>query len=296
MLTGVCTTPDINRCIMQNYKPSPMINKIRTSALLILLVVMNACQDENLVRPRTVQQLDNSAYKLDDSGLIDHTIRHNGPAVPFAKGVVKAFVLLDKDGMPVSVGISFSARILNNLPDEPTEISVSLPQQWTFLPFNHVTLGWNPHGHPPPGIYQVPHFDIHFYMITEEEQLAIPGIAPPYMDPAPAANYIPPAYVQGPGLEQHMGAHWVDVLAPEFNGGQFTKTMVMGSYNANFIFYEPMMTLSYLQSKPDETLPIRQPAAYQLDGYHPTSYRVSYEEQPNEYIILLTGLVWREAD
>jgi hypothetical protein len=47
-----------------------------------------------------------------------------------------------------------------------------------------------------------------------------------------------------------MGSHFVDITSPEFNGGIFTQTFIFGSYESNVIFYEPMITLDYLLSKP----------------------------------------------
>ena len=32
------------------------------------------------------------------------------------------------------------------------------------VPFKWVLLNWNPVGHVPPGVYDVAHFDVHFYM------------------------------------------------------------------------------------------------------------------------------------
>jgi hypothetical protein len=43
----------------------------------------------------------------------------------------------------------------------------------TDLPFKWTLLNWNPHGHIPPGVYDKPHFDIHFVMDTIENVFAI---------------------------------------------------------------------------------------------------------------------------
>eukprot|EP01083_Nonionella_stella_P210402 761745_1 len=54
--------------------------------------------------------------------------------------------------------------------------------------FNHLLLNWNPEGHAPLGIYNVPHFDFHFYFInsTERESLGIDGAK--YEDEACVVN------------------------------------------------------------------------------------------------------------
>src|SRR4029450_4583623 len=41
------------------------------------------------------------------------------------------------------------------------------------IPFKWVLLNWNPAGHIPPGIYDVPHFDVHFVMAPIAEIFAI---------------------------------------------------------------------------------------------------------------------------
>ena len=39
-------------------------------------------------------------------------------------------------------------------------------------PYRFMMLDWNPQGHQPPGVYTVPHFDFHFYMVPD--QLPVP--------------------------------------------------------------------------------------------------------------------------
>jgi hypothetical protein len=55
-------------------------------------------------------------------------------------------------------------------------------------------MDWEPHGHPPPGVYDVPHFDFHFYMITPEERAGIDGSTG---GQDPAAEFVPAHYVSG---------------------------------------------------------------------------------------------------
>ena len=93
-----------------------------------------------------------------------------------------------------------------------------------------------------------------------------------------------------------MGAHWIDLLAPEFNGGTFTRTFIYGSFDGEFTFYEPMLTLDYLLSKPSETIPIRVPGAFQKDGYHPTDYRIRYDAKSREYTIAIINLTHHEGE
>ena len=39
------------------------------------------------------------------------------------------------------------------------------------IPFKWVLLNWTPHGHIPPGVYDTPHFDVHFYLDSIENTL-----------------------------------------------------------------------------------------------------------------------------
>lgn len=219
-----------------------------------------------------------------------------GPAIPMGRGVGRAWVAVNNEGEPVSIGVNISEQAAMHQPEEHVEYVLELPQAAAAIPFDHVTLGWNPHGHFPPGVYDVPHFDVHFNMIDNATRVAIPGIPPPYMDPAVPPQYVPSGYVQTPGVEPAMGAHWVDILSAEFQpGGIFTNTLILGSFNADVIFWEPMVTLQYLMSHPDDVRPVRQAAAYQVSGYYPTTYSVLFNESPDEFTISLDGLVFREA-
>ncbi|UUZ55880.1 FAD-dependent monooxygenase [Massilia sp. H-1] len=56
----------------------------------------------------------------------------------------------------------------------------------------------------------------------------------------------------------HMGNHYADGKSPEFNGGSFTHTFILGAFDGGITFYEPMLTKEYLQSEPDQCTPIKQ--------------------------------------
>jgi hypothetical protein len=218
--------------------------------------------------------------------------------VQFGNGQVRTYYTENKSGVPIELGIILTERTMENLP-EHVMLMAELPyhQKAKSTPFTHATVEWNPEGHEPDDIYTLPHFDFHFYHnITSKERMEIPGLLPPATDVAPDQKYWPPLYFLGPGIVPEMGAHWIDLLAPEFNGGVFTKTFIYGSYNGKFIFYEPMVTLEYLLTKPDEKIEIRQPSSFQSSGYYPTKYRISFTTHPNQYVIGLTDFVYREAE
>lgn len=218
-----------------------------------------------------------------------------GPTVPIGNGVARAWVKENANGDPVSVGINLSEKALQSLPSEPEQFVLYFPKNKGKQFYKHMLVDWNPNGHEPPGIYGLPHFDFHFYTITNQERLAIGPPGAPEFDILPPAQYVPFMYMDTPGGVPQMGAHWVDLLAPEFNGGVFSKTFIYGSWNGSFIFYEPMITVSYLLSHPDAYSTVRQPSAYQQDGWYPTGYKVTYSDSPGEYTIALTDLAYAEG-
>jgi hypothetical protein len=70
----------------------------------------------------------------------------------------------------------------------------------------------------------------------------------------------------------------------------------MGTYQHKVIFYEPMMTRAYILSRPQTTIPIKQPQAFAQKGYYPTSYRIEYDDKAKEYRVALTDFILREAE
>jgi hypothetical protein len=59
---------------------------------------------------------------------------------------------------------------LKGLPEGKTmEFTLALPKEAAPTAYNHIGIDWNPQGHEPQGIYDKPHFDFHFYMITPED-------------------------------------------------------------------------------------------------------------------------------
>ena len=267
-------------------------------AFIVALVTFASCED-NLMKPpsNAVVRPETGLQRTIPDAVEDNVRTFYGPAVPIDQGVARAWVSVNHAGEPVSLGVNISERAAVRQPDEHREYVLYFPKAAESMPFDHVTLGWNPHGHFPPGVYDVPHFDLHFNMIDVQTRLAIPGIPPPYMDPAPDMKYIPAAYVQTPGVEPAMGAHWIDVLSSEFQpGGSFTNTLILGSFDGQVIFYEPMVTLQYLNTKPNDVRAVRQPAAYQASGYYPMQYSVRYLDSPGQFSISLDQLVYRQAE
>ena len=236
--------------------------------------------------------------------------RQYGTPVKVGDGMARTYAVLDqKSGTPVELGVALDATALDGLPASGEHSYVlALPEQ-SPAPYQFAELDWNPQGHVPPGVYTFPHFDFHFYTISQAERDAIVPSDPNFAAEArnvPIGAYVPPFYIV-PGdpaavAVPQMGVHWLDVRSPELQNllghpaeyRQFTTTFIYGSWNGRYTFYEPMVTRAYLLSQPDTVVGISTPAHYPVAGFYPTEYRVTYDAQAQEYRVGLKGLVMRE--
>ena len=164
-----------------------------------------------------------------------------------------------------------------------------MPKEGKDIGIDHIDFGWNPKGHGPDPIYTHPHFDLHFYKVSKAEQAGvIPGPDPILVDP----QYIPVDHVSGVFAVPNMGVHYADLTSPEFKGFPFTGTFIYGFYRGKLTFWEPMFTRAFLLTKPQFTAPVKQPAKFHKAGYYPTTYRISYDNATQEYIIVTEGLTY----
>lgn len=208
----------------------------------------------------------------------------------------------DNSGASKTITISIDDNALNSLPtgegNEGKEFVLNFNPAANIAPFNHVSLDWNPHGHEPSGIYDKPHFDFHFYMISEADQMAIPAYeqdSSKFLN-YPSQDYMPQNYVPIPGGVPQMGTHWVDVTSPELNPQNpqpFTQTFIYGSYNGKVIFYEPMITLEFLKNTSNFERNIPLPAKFQQTGYYPAKLKIAKHDGVTD--ITLDGLVYKQA-
>ena len=212
----------------------------------------------------------------------------------------------DKNGNGV---LEFDDHISENLSDHDEcsgghQRIIDFPLNDTIAPFKWGLINWQPHGHSPPDVYDRPHFDFHFYTQAFIERNYI-RVGPCALlincdDMATGQNPIPPQYIHPDfmdvgAVESRMGNHLIDVMAPEWNGGDFTETWLYGAYAGKLTFWEPMITLAYLESQPFMCKDIKLPEAYAESGVYPTEYCVRYRNARNEYTVSLEGFVYHEA-
>lgn len=227
---------------------------------------------------------------------------YNGPSRDLGRGRANAFITLDADGIPTAIGVKMTETALTDLPSEPPgdadgwEYVLPLPKEAAVSGYNHVGIDWNPKGHIPPGVYDTPHFDFHFYLISrdEREKITAKGDDLARAHRTPAAGFMPEGYILPEGTEvPKMGAHAIDTTAPEFNKLPFGKTFIYGFYDGRMIFLEPMVSKAFLENKPNATDRIKLPKTYSLHAYYPAQYSVKYNEDQREFVISLESLNFR---
>jgi len=222
----------------------------------------------------------------------------SGKSVAVGHGKARVVVAIDAAGKPTTLGVSLDAAALKGLPEATAsqhewDYVLELPKGGPRTGYDHVVLNWNPKGHEPTGIYDSPHFDVHFYFISAGERDAITfkgtdrsGFAQP--DPA----LVPKGYVIPPDTAvEKMGLHGIDPKGPEFRKHRFSHTFIYGYHKGRQVFVEPMVAKEFLESRPDVTARIAVPARYSSAGYYPTRYRVAFDPKLDQYVVMLTGLV-----
>jgi hypothetical protein len=275
------------------------------------------------------------AYACDDSTAPAAGPRRvYGDPVAVGAGRARSYVVLgDAPGAaPLEIGVALTEGALDALPAaaaphhgggdahahaDPREHLLPLPSE-NPTGYRLVELNWNPGGHEPPGVYDVPHFDFHFYTVTKAERDAIdPAALGPAAYAARSANLPPAAQVPAayaalaapgtpPVAVPRMGVHWSDLTAPELQGmlgrpdraAPFTTTFIHGSWDGRFIFAEPMVTRAFLLARKaaatpagrDSVMALTAAASYAAPGYRPAAYRVAYDPAAREYRVALTQL------
>jgi Domain of unknown function (DUF5602) len=297
-----------------------LMKSLPTVAVLVATSFLTAGCDSTAPTPPDDIAIRQGSRPRDDDARGD---RQYGAPVRVGNGRARSYVVRrDRDGRTVEVGVALDAAALQGLPmaaphagagnghdhGESGEYLLPLPRRHgTSLQL--IELNWNPGGHEPPGIYDVPHFDFHFYTISKDERDAIVPSDPEFMTKAarfPAQSdvpagfmVLPPAPAPVPAVPK-MGVHWSNLAAPELqppgsaNYAPFTHTFIYGSWDGRFTFAEPMITRAYLLTQPDILVPVSRLPQSAGTGISPTAYRIRWDARAREYRIALSGLADRQ--
>jgi len=244
-------------------------------------------------------------------------------------GYVESYAEVNGCGEPLAIGVAITQAAIDSLPTERNDGALcwdldgdglmnhdtecgwghnrvlylpKLPD----VPFTYILFNWATFGHGPLHVFDKPHFDIHIYDNDNLERLAIrPGPCTSFIncdDLATATKLLPPEffpdgfeYQVGGAAQGMMGMHIVDTDAPEHHGGELTQTFAYGAYNGHLTFWEPLVTLSFLQTRPNTCADIAQPAAVEKTGFYPLQYCTRYRPHRNDYVITLEDFEFREG-
>ena len=157
---------------------------------------------------------------------------------------------------------------------------------------DHLTVYWEHHGHPPTP-FLTPHFDFHFYTISNAERQTID-----------CANKTKPAIlptgyslldVEIPGLGMltglcvpGMGMHSL-VTSELAATTPFSGTLVLGFYNGRPIFFEPMLSKVKLEQKKSFTLPLVTPLGLAAGVHYPARFEAVYDASIPGYRFVFSG-------
>ncbi|WP_231186465.1 hypothetical protein [Haladaptatus sp. DYF46] len=244
-----------------------------------------------------------------------------GRSVAVGNGTIRTFVTHTGSERPLSVGVQFTADTLEGLPTAPTdgkwdvpdgkapccghETVLEFPTSDVPIPFRWFMLNWNPAGHPPPDVYAVPHFDFHFYLMPRAKRSEIRNGNCPRAETAVTCETLrrgteplpprqrPPDYESLGAVEPGMGNHLMDLTAPEFNDDPFTHTFLWGTFDGEVIFFEPMITRSFLRGFCTETRkPIKMPPTFPNAGWYPTAYAIRHSSAHDVFSVSLESFRW----
>ena len=156
---------------------------------------------------------------------------------------------------------------------------------------NHMTMYWESMGHPPAPM-MTPHFDFHFYFISDTDRKAIdckdrtkPAALP--------SGYVLPDEPRSPEDAKMLQVDTlIGICVPEMGmhalpsadivgTTPFSGDMVVGYYHGKPIFIEPMISKAMLLQKKSFTLAV--PAVPGLTGPHPTEFRADWNDATQSY-------------
>lgn len=171
---------------------------------------------------------------------------------------------------------------------------------------DHISIDFNPCGHPPMDVFTIPHYDLHLYKVSPEFRTCmtcdkIPGA--PVCDPGGQSTSNGKAFlnvgtiVAGPdagkisnfpdGFEfgvadmvPLMGTHSWDVSQAPINGNSWVEPVwVMGTYDGNVADVEPMIPLSFMTGNDDKSYEETLTYVGQTMNELPNKYHVSYDSE-----------------
>lgn len=157
---------------------------------------------------------------------------------------------------------------------------------------DHVTLYWEPHGHPP-GPYLTPHFDFHFYNVSSEAREAIDCVDTTKPTALPTGYGLVDIEIPEVGMLEGlcvpaMGMH--ALLESEMESDAiFDGTMVIGYDRGTPLFFEPMIAREMFLRRQSFELPMPAVPGLPEGVRYPSQYRAEYDAASDEYRFIFSG-------
>ena len=270
------------------------MKKLLNYLALLVAFVYVSCQKERLSGQKSTEEIASSISKP-----VSNTFY--GPQVQLGDGHLRSWIRLSPENVPEELGIEMTSGVLENLPPTLTESLIPLHHKAKELtPYDNIVF--NTRANPPPvGFVTVPHFNTHFYMISEEEQMSMPAPSPANTSLSSSAAYgRPPAGVlpadytiPGPTFG---GRHWLDKNGSLVSTANNTLSheFMYGTFDGKVIFLEPIVSMQFLLSGTEVHKAIKQPLIFDpINTYYPTQYNIYTDSKTGRIYVSLSEFVWK---
>lgn len=215
-------------------------------------------------------------------------------------GQVCTWATADGEGTILEYGLTVPMATIDGAPDDmpmawpPVANGIyQLPAEVTAATgVDHVTFYWEAHGHPP-GAYLTPHFDFHFYAIGRANREMIDCADASKPAALPAGYALPDLEIPELGTLAGMcvplmGMHSAPASELETEVA-FDGTMIIGYYQAQPIFFEPMIARDHLRKRQSFTLAMPSVAGVPEGVRYPTAFRADYDPATESYRFAFSG-------
>lgn len=203
-------------------------------------------------------------------------------------------------GEAIELGASIPLGLIESVPADAEMVwppeqmgTVALPDEARrALGIDHLGINWEAHGHPPAS-FLTPHFDFHFYTVTEAEVASIDCTDVSKPSRLPTGYALPDIDVPGMGLfvglcVPRMGMHAM-VEGEVEETAAFDASMMLGYYGGAPIFFEPMISRDQLLERSDFALPVPLVAGLPAGVRYPTKFRAKFDAAEEQYRLIMSG-------
>jgi hypothetical protein len=172
-------------------------------------------------------------------------------------------------------------------PPVPTAVIPLPAEAATATGFNHLSVHWELHGHPP-AVFMTPHFDFHFYTTSPAEAAAIDCADLRKPASTPAGYVLPDIEIPGMGTlvglcVPGMGMHGMPTAELD-QADPFGATMIVGYYGTAPLFVEPMISKAkLLEGKAFDMVVPAAPAAMPAGVRWPLKFQAHYDGTARAY-------------